>query len=327
MRLELWGCGRSATKAMNYSAFAEAVTTGRPDLPAARRLFPGLGELGMAFGPDDVFIPDGAEAKEALGRTTHLGIGAHHDDLEILAVDGILATYDSLEDWFSGVIVTDGGGSPRAGRFAGTTDEEMKAIRAEEQRQAALLGRYSALVMLGHPSAVAKDRADSSVVEQLAEVVKATNPRILYTHNPFDKHDTHVAVCMRVIEAVRSLPGEFRPGKIYGVEVWRDLDWLPDELKVIFDCSKSVQLQSELLRKFESQIAGGKRYDAAAVARRTAHATFGESHEVDGALGVTFGIDLTPLVADDGPEFGEFLRSVLGSFSADVLGRFERHGG
>ncbi len=278
----------------------------------------------MVFGPNHVYVPDGIAAGEALGRTTHLGIGAHHDDLEILAVAGILTAYDSLEDWFSGVVVTDGAGSPRTGQFAETTDEEMKAVRAAEQREAARLGRYSALAMLGHPSAVAKDGASSSVVEELAEVVKAANPRILYTHNPFDKHDTQVAVCMRVIEAVRGLPVECRPEEVYGVEVWRDLDWLPDELKVVFDCSRSLQLQSELLRKFESQIAGGKHYDVAAAARRTAHATFGESHEVDGALGVAFGIDLTPLVAEDGPEIEQFIRAVLDSFSANVLDRFER---
>ena len=278
----------------------------------------------MGLGPHDVFIPEEAEFGEALGRTTHLGIGAHHDDLEILAIDGILTAYDSAQDWFSGVIVTDGAGSPRAGRFAATADEEMKAIRAEEQRQAARLGGYSAVAMLGHPSAVVKDASNTHVADQLAEVLMATRPRIVYTHNPFDKHDTHVAVCLRVIEALRSLPMDSRPEKVYGVEVWRDLDWLPDEWKVLFDCSRSLQLQSELLRAFESQIAGGKRYDAAAIARRTAHATFGESHEVDGALGVTFGIDLTPLMADDGPTIDDFIRGVLDSFSADVFNRFER---
>lgn len=281
----------------------------------------------MEFRPGDVFVPDAVPTEEALERTTHLGIVAHHDDLEILAIDGILTAYDSQEDWFSGVIVTDGAGSPRAGHFAKTTDEEMKVIRAEEQRQAARLGRYSAVAMLGHSSAVVMDSGHSSVAQQLAHAVQAISPRILYTHNPFDKHDTHVAVCMRVIEALRSLPEKQRPGKVYGIEVWRDLDWLPDELKVVFDCSDNLQLQSELLRTFESQIAGGKRYDAATVARRTAHATFGEPHEVDGALGVTIGIDLTPLVREDRLEFGEFLRSILESFSVDVLERFERLGG
>jgi hypothetical protein len=33
----------------------------------------------------DILIPDGVEQQAALSRTTHLGISAHQDDLEILA--------------------------------------------------------------------------------------------------------------------------------------------------------------------------------------------------------------------------------------------------
>ena len=38
----------------------------------------------------DIFIPDGKPAEEALARITHLGIGAHQDDLEFMAFHGIL---------------------------------------------------------------------------------------------------------------------------------------------------------------------------------------------------------------------------------------------
>ena len=33
----------------------------------------------------EAFVPDGAPLPAALARTTHLGIGAHPDDLEIMA--------------------------------------------------------------------------------------------------------------------------------------------------------------------------------------------------------------------------------------------------
>ena len=74
-----------------------------------------------------VFVPDGTPAPEALARTTHMGISAHHDDLEIMAIDGILRSFRRPDRWFTGVVVTDGSGSPRAGRYAETTDEEMQA--------------------------------------------------------------------------------------------------------------------------------------------------------------------------------------------------------
>ena len=34
----------------------------------------------------DIFIPDATPLPSALSRTTHLGIGAHQDDLEFFAV-------------------------------------------------------------------------------------------------------------------------------------------------------------------------------------------------------------------------------------------------
>ena len=37
----------------------------------------------------DLFFPDQLSDDEALSRTTHLGIGAHQDDLEFMALHGI----------------------------------------------------------------------------------------------------------------------------------------------------------------------------------------------------------------------------------------------
>ena len=39
----------------------------------------------------ELFIPDGLGEQAALSRVTHLGIGAHEDDLEFMAYHGILA--------------------------------------------------------------------------------------------------------------------------------------------------------------------------------------------------------------------------------------------
>ena len=41
----------------------------------------------------DIFIPDDATIESALNRTTHLAIGAHSDDLEIMAYHGIVNCY------------------------------------------------------------------------------------------------------------------------------------------------------------------------------------------------------------------------------------------
>ena len=80
-----------------------------------------------------LFVPDGVPTSEALARTTHLAIGAHPDDLEIMAIDGILGCFRQPDRWFAGVVVTDGRGSAREGVYAGCTDDEMRLVRAGEQ--------------------------------------------------------------------------------------------------------------------------------------------------------------------------------------------------
>ena len=87
-------------------------------------------------------VPDGAQGMAALTRTTHLGIGAHPDDLEFMALHGILACYERPDRWFAGVTVTDGRGSVRAGRFAEWSDEQLVAERRREQETAARIGQY-----------------------------------------------------------------------------------------------------------------------------------------------------------------------------------------
>ena len=64
----------------------------------------------------DLLIPDQTEGPTAFARTTHLGIGAHQDDLEFMAFHGILACFAREDRWFGGVTCTNGAGSSRSGR-------------------------------------------------------------------------------------------------------------------------------------------------------------------------------------------------------------------
>lgn len=43
-----------------------------------------------------IFVPDAKRIGDACQRITHLGIGAHRDDLEFMALHGILTCYDML---------------------------------------------------------------------------------------------------------------------------------------------------------------------------------------------------------------------------------------
>jgi LmbE family N-acetylglucosaminyl deacetylase len=264
------------------------------------------------------FIPDGVPVPEALTRTTHMSIAAHQDDIEIMAADGILKCYQQPHRWFTGVVVTDGRGSPRAALYGSYTDEEMRLVRIEEQKKAAFIGEFGALALLDYTSKSVKDPANTTLVTELAEILRQTRPEVLYTHNLADKHPTHTAVVLRVIAAIRSLPLSERPAQVYGCEGWRDLDWVRDEEKVVFDLSEHENLQMALVGVFDSQISGGKRYDLAGMARRRANATFYASHGTDISTGMTFAMDLSPLVRDDSLDVKEYILGYIDRFREDV---------
>jgi LmbE family N-acetylglucosaminyl deacetylase len=272
----------------------------------------------------DIYIPDGKPLPEALSRVTHLAVGAHQDDLEFMAFHGIVACFHSSTEWFAGVTCTNGSGSARIGAYSSFTDEQMMKVRREEQRLAASVGRYAAMLQLDHSSKVAKDASDPRLKEDLKAILTAARPRIVYTHNPADKHDTHIAVVMPLIQAIRELPREQRPQAIHGCEVWRNLDWMPDADKIVHDVSGHENLAAALNGIFDSQIAGGKRYDLAVMGRRRANATFFESHSVDASDSLAFAMDLTPLAHDDSLDPVEYVTSFIDRFKADVTAKLRR---
>jgi len=272
----------------------------------------------------EIWVPDGQPPAEALSRTTHMGIGAHQDDVEILAQRGILDCFDRRDRWFTAVIVTDGAGSARSGPYAGYTDDQMRAVRKLEQKKAGMVGDYSTVVLLDYTSGDVKTPKAPPIVADLAAVLSAARPEIVYTHNLADKHDTHVGTALRVIEACRTLPAAQRPARVLGGEVWRDLDWMCDPDKVALDVQDRESLTAALLGVFDSQITGGKRYDLATSGRYRAHATYHQAHSLDATVALTFAMDLTPLVQSDTLDPLGYARAYIERFSAEVTDRVRR---
>jgi len=266
----------------------------------------------------EIFIPDNSDSTSALKRTTDLCIGAHHDDLEIMAYSQIANCFGKENHHFTGVVVTDGAGSPRSGVYADYTDEEMKKVRIIEQKNAALIGRYSAQFLLSYPSKEVKNPKNQNLIDELKSIILNCSPNTLYTHNLADKHDTHVALVMHVIRALREIPLNKRPNKIISLEVWRGLDWLSDEDKIVYDTSLYPNLSAALLGVFDSQISGGKRYDLAAQGRRLANATFLASHFVNELESASYGIDITELVNSD-KDPADFIAEAIEKFKNESL--------
>lgn len=285
---------------------------------------PGDSGLTLACAEADLFIPDGLATDAALVRTTHLGIVAHQDDLEIAAYHGIAECYQENDKWFTGVVMTDGAGSPRSGPYANKTDDEMRAFRRREQRKAAVVGEYGAVLQLGWPSPEVKQGNTDAVVDELRQILLLTRPRIVYLHNPTDRHDTHVACFWRSMQALRSLPVEARPEKVFGCEVWRKLDWLVRGDKELLRVDQHPNLAVPLVGVFDSQIIGGKRYDLAEEGQRTANATYFDSHTTDGASQLSFAMDLTPLITDPQLDIAEYSLGYVDRLRADIGARLQR---
>ena len=258
-----------------------------------------------------LYVPDGQPFAAAFRSTTHLAIGAHQDDIEIMAFHGIAHCAGSDTDAFAGVVCTDGSGSPQAHPIA---TGDLRAVRREEQNAAARLGGYCAMVQLDYKSADIRGARRPLLEADILQLLRESRPRVLYTHNPFDAHPTHIAVCQAVVAALRALPPGQRPQTVYGCEVWRSLDWVPARHLRTLTWSEPDERWTQLLGCFASQIQGGKRYDLAAPGRARANATFRESHQVDRTQSAWLAVDLRPLIDKPDLSIEDYVQSVLDEF-------------
>jgi LmbE family N-acetylglucosaminyl deacetylase len=272
----------------------------------------------------DIFIPDGLAGDPAIARTTHLGIGAHQDDLEFMAFHGIAECFYSTEKWFGGITCTDGAGSSHSGPYAGVTPAELVSIRMQEQRTAALAGRYSFVAQLGYPSKEITRPIGSPLVSDLVSFLSRMTPSVIYTHNPADKHETHLRVLVAVLEALREVSPAHRPAKLLGCEMWRGLGWMQDGDKIVQDLGGHEHLAAALNGIFDSQIAGGKRYDLAVAGRRRANATLLASHSGDELSQVAFVMDLSPMIGAETSDLLDFTLAYVDRFRDDIRTKLER---
>ena len=257
------------------------------------------------------------------GKKKILAISAHQDDIELMAFSGI---YKSLKDpdyGFIAVVCSDGRNSPRLGQFADYTDEMMMDCRRKEQIQASEIGKYEELYFLDYTSEQCR-KSDNELVDDLVKIISEIKPEIIMTHNPMDKHDTHIGVAVHVIQALKVIKEKYIPAQILGCEVWRGLDWIDDEDKVVLDCGDEPQLQFDLLNVFVSQVVGGKRYDTAGVGRRYANATFFASHACDNYQMINYAIDLKPLVENDKLSLEDYCLSYINKFKENITSAIGR---
>jgi LmbE family N-acetylglucosaminyl deacetylase len=260
---------------------------------------------------------------ENIRPCTHMAIGTHPDDIELLGMHGIQTCYEHPTYAFAGVVVADGAGSPRTGIYANVSDIEMIKIRHKEQQKAAQLGKYAVLAQLGYPSSVIKTIPEV-LIQHLYDLLEAIQPHTLYLHNPLDKHASHSAVLEACIEALRRLPAEKQPKECFGVEVWRSLDFVPERLRISLPTDRIPDLSKQLIDVFESQIAGGKNYALGFVGRGLANATFSETHQVDTSKNISFAVNLLPLLHHPHLSLQSFALQLIDEFKEEVIQGFSR---
>ena len=131
---------------------------------------------------------------------------------------------------------------------------------------------------------------------------------------------------MRTLAALRKLPAEYRPKKVYGMEVWRSLDWLSARDRLTFDTSKYPEIESGVITAFESQCTPLKRFDLAAIGRRLGNATFQAPRDNDVTNSCNIGVDLTPLILNPELDVKEFTMNLVKHFCEEVETMLNRFG-
>ena len=139
-----------------------------------------------------------------------------------------------------------------------------------------------------------------------------------YTHNPFDRHGTHLAVLRHVMAGLVMSPELSHLQHIYGVEVWRSLDWLPEKYRVQLNVSDRLHLTQSLIGLFDSQIASGKRYDKALMGRLKANATFYDSHSTDDSSATQVAVDLIDVLRPN-QSVDQLIEQVTSDYQKELL--------
>jgi LmbE family N-acetylglucosaminyl deacetylase len=249
----------------------------------------------VSFSQSKSFIhlrKDMEDLPSALESCTHLGVGAHPDDLEVMAHHGILQCFGSAKHNFFGVTCTTGGGSTRSSQFENLSEEEFIEKRKQEQILSATKGEFCGCALLGFCSQEIKNQYNQSLLKDLIQVIEGSQPEVVYTHNLFDKHKTHVSVTLHLIEALKMVG--HRPKSFFGVEVWRSLDWLADEKKQVL-AVEDPQMVRDLIDCHQTQTSE-KKYHEATLGRMRANATFFDALKSDQDGYQLFALDYLPLL-------------------------------
>ena len=229
------------------------------------------------------------------GPVKFVCICAHPDDCELMAIDGIQRGYRATKYTFACVVTTDGMDSERCGRYLKMTDKRMVNILMNEEKKAASIGRYNSVYFMNYSSEEARSQENEDIINEYVEIIKELKPRVVYTHSLLDRHPTHVAVAIKVINALRTMKKGDQPKVLYGCESERNLEWVDESKIVTFNVSKNMRLQRQLISVHKSQNLA-RDYVNAAMGRRFVNAVFNKVETKKNAKLTAKAINMTTLL-------------------------------
>lgn len=179
-----------------------------------------------------------------------MAIGAHPDDIEILAA-GTLARYQQRGHDIAVCILTDG----RLGAASGKPDDVAAVRRDEAEAAARLLGAQ--LFWIGRPDGLLYDDPDTRTA--VVDAMRAFQPNIVFAHDPDDYHPDHraasaVAMSARQLATAPLFDTTHRPLVAPPSVYYMDpLGLVGDKPELWVDISTTVELKRQMLWCHKSQ--------------------------------------------------------------------------
>ena len=257
------------------------------------------------------------------GPVKFVCICAHPDDCELMAIDGIQRGYRASKYTFACVVTTDGADAERCGRYTKMNDQKMINLLMNEEKKAANIGRYKNVYFMNYSSEEVRDQENEDIINEYVEIIKELKPRVVYTHSLLDRHPTHVAVAVKVINALRTMKKGDQPKVLYGCESERNLEWVAPEKIVTFNVSKNLRLQRQLISVHKSQNLA-RDYVNAAIGRRYVNAVFNKVETKKNAKLTAKAINMTTLLRRKEYPIKRFAMSFIDDLYGEINDMMDR---
>jgi glucosamine-6-phosphate deaminase len=298
-------------------------------LPAGFDFYdPKVMELDEKFDPKNRRHVEALQA--ALAKTTHVGVGAHQDDIEIMAGPMLLKNKDH---WMN-IIVTDGAASKSIlnGMATELTPKQLTDMRQREQREAAretgtpvIQLKYPSAAVNGHMGEGKRQEAAFALGTLFSAMPKTEE---VFGHNPIDKHATHLAVLAVQTAALRAAQHK-NLKNVYAMEVWGGLTGIPEAQLSMFvvEDGRDLAAINTLIGKYQSQIQGqGRDYAATTTARMVGHGGYvSNPHLNNPPEGMVIGLNITDFTKGESNDMGALAKELLERAAAIKVKLAEKH--